>query len=222
MPIRAVAFDAYGTLFDAHSAVLEASRSMGLDGQAFSNLWRQRQLEFTWLCSLMGRYEDFRSLTRAALDSVLQEFRIERDQSRLERLMQAYGEPQVFPDVLPALDALSRLPLVILSNGSPEMLQAAVGCNHLESRFTQILSADHLKIYKPSPQVYALATDSLGLSAEEILFVSSNWWDAWGAKAFGYKVCCCNRSGKPMGSLRLAPDLVVASLDQIADSIAVQ
>ena len=215
-------FDAYGTLFDTNSAVLEASLPLGLQGQAFSNLWRQRQLEFSWLWSVMGKYEDFWSLTRAALDSVLQELGVERDQSKLERLMQAYWEPQVFPDVMPALDALARLPLVILSNGSPEMLQSAVRYNHLESRFAQIISADRVKVYKPSPQVYALATDAVGLSAEEILFVSSNWWDAWGAKAFGYTVCCCNRSDRQMGFSRSAPDLVVTRLDYIADSIAVQ
>jgi 2-haloacid dehalogenase len=222
MQIRAVAFDAYGTLFDANSSVLEASLSIGLQDQAFSNLWRQRQLEFTWLWSLMGKYEDFWSLTRAALDSVLHELGAERDEPKLERLMQAYWKPQVFPDVMPALDALPRLPLVILSNGSPEMLQSAVRYNHLESRFAQIISADLVKVYKPSPQVYALATDSVGLSAEDILFVSSNWWDAWGAKAFGYTVCCCNRSDSQMSFSRFAPDLVVARLDHIADSIAVQ
>jgi 2-haloacid dehalogenase len=215
MQIRAIVFDAYGTLFDTNSAVLEASRSLGLQGQAFSNLWRQRQLEFTWLWSLMGKYEEFWSLTRVALDSVLQELGVERDGPKVERLMQAYWAPQVFPDVIPALDALGRLPLVILSNGSPEMLQSAVRYNHLESRFAQIISADRVKIYKPSPQVYALATDSVGLSAEDILFVSSNWWDAWGAKAFGYTVCCCNRSDRQMGFSRSAPDLVVARLDHI-------
>jgi 2-haloacid dehalogenase len=215
MQIRAVVFDAYGTLFDTNSAVLEASRSLGLQGQALPNLWRQRQLEFTWLWSLMGKYEEFWSLTRAALDSVLQELGVERDGPKVERLMQAYWAPQVFPDVIPALDALGRLPLVILSNGSPEMLQSAVRYNHLESRFAQIISADRVKIYKPSPQVYALATDSVGLSAEDILFVSSNWWDAWGAKAFGYTVCSCNRSDRQMGFSRSAPDLVVARLDHI-------
>jgi 2-haloacid dehalogenase len=222
MEIRAVVFDAYGTLFDINSAVLEASLSIGLQGQALSNLWRRRQLEFTWLWSLMGKYEDFWSLTRAALDSVLQELGVERDAPKLERLMQAYWEPRLFPDVMPALDALPRLPLVILSNGSPEMLQSAVRYNHLESRFAQIISADRVKIYKPSPQVYVLATDSVGLSAEDILFISSNWWDAWGAKAFGYTVCCCNRSERQMGFSRSAPDLVVARLDHIADSIAVR
>jgi 2-haloalkanoic acid dehalogenase type II len=126
MQIRAVAFDAYGTAFDADSAVLEASLSVGQRGHAFSNLWRQRQLEFTWPWSLMGKYEDFWSLTRAALDSVLHELGVERDEPKLERLMQAYREPQVFPDVMPASDALPQLPLVILSNGSPEMLQSAV------------------------------------------------------------------------------------------------
>jgi 2-haloacid dehalogenase len=222
MQIRAVVFDAYGTLFDANSAVVEASLSTGLQGQAFANLWRQRQLEFTWLCSLMGNYEDFWSLTRAALDSVLQELGVERDGPELERLMQAYWEPPVFPDVMPALDALPQLPLVILSNGSPEMLQSALRRNHLESRFAQIISADRVKMYKPSPRVYALAADSVGLSAENILFVSSNWWDAWGAKEFGYTVCRCNRSERQMGFSPSVPDLVVARLDRIADSIAVR
>jgi len=130
--------------------------------------------------------------------------------------MEPYLFPSAFPDVRPALEALKGSPLAILSNGSPRMLESAVRHNGLESYFIEIISADRVKTYKPSPQVYALGTETLKLPAGEILFVSSNSWDAAGAKAFGYRVCWCNRSMTEMEYLGCAPDLVVPQLDQVA------
>ena len=128
--------------------------------------------------------------------------------------MQAYLIPAAFADAKSALQRMRGLPLAILSNGSPQMLDSAVRHNGLESFFAAIISVDRVKIYKPSPRVYALGPEILNLSAAEILFVSSNWWDAAGAKAFGYTVCWCNRAGAEAEDLGFTPDFVVRQLDQ--------
>ena len=210
---RAFLFDAYGTLFDVHSVVLRAGAGIAGDLEGLSQLWRQKQLEFTWLRALMDRYQDFWQITEAALRTALAQLHIEASESQVRRLLDL--APAVFPDARAALDALGDYPRAILSNGTPAMLHAAVRNNGLESRFATIISADQVKTYKPSPRVYQLGPQTLGLQAEEILFVSSNAWDAAGAKAFGYRVCWCNRSGRQMDLLGFAPDLVVTSLDQL-------
>ena len=133
--------------------------------------------------------------------------------------MEAYLSPPAFEEARSALEALKGSPLAILSNGSPRMLDSAVRDNGLESYFTEIISVDRVKTYKPSPRVYALGPEILNLPAAEILFVSSNSWDAAGAKAFGYKVCWCNRSQGNMEELGISVDLTVLSLDQIASSL---
>lgn len=212
-------FDAYGTLFDVHSLVAGDTSNMAGDLRALSALWRQRQLEYTWLRSLMERYEDFWHVTEAALRSAARQLQIRADDAQLARLMEAYLFPSSFQDVKPALESLKRLPLAILSNGSMEMLESAVRHNGLESYFAQIISVDRLRTYKPSPRVYALGVTLLRLPASEILFVSSNSWDGCGAKAFGYKVCWCNRSNDQMEFLESAPDLTVTRLDQIANRL---
>ncbi len=217
MPEKYLAFlfDAYGTLFDVHSVVVRAGAGIGGNLEALSGLWRQKQLEFTWLRALMDRYEDFWHVTEAALRTALAQLQIEAGEPQIQQLLDAYLTPAVFPDAIIALDALCDDPLAILSNGTPKMLEAAVRNNGVEAYFSNILSVDQVKTYKPSPRVYQLGLDALHLSAEEILFVSSNAWDAAGAKAFGYSVCWCNRSGHPMDLLGFAPDIVVSSLDQI-------
>ena len=215
MKPRAFVFDAYGTLFDVHSVVLGDGNNIPGDLKALSRLWRQKQLEYTWLRSLMERYEDFWDVTEAALRSAVRQLKIEASDVQLDTLMQAYLFPSAFPDVRPALKALNGAPLAILSNGSPRMLESAVRHNSLGSYFAEIISADRVKTYKPSPRVYALGTEILNLPASDILFISSNSWDAAGAKAFGYKVCWCNRATTEMEYFGCAPDLVVPRLDQI-------
>jgi 2-haloacid dehalogenase len=212
---RAFLFDAYGTLFDVHSVVVRAGMGIPGDLEALSQRWRQKQLEFTWLRALMDRYEDFWQITEAALRTALAQLHIEASESQVQQLLHAYLAPAPFPDANAALDALRDSPRAILSNGSPAMLEAAVRNNGLESCFASIISVDRVKTYKPSPKVYQLGPEILHLPAEEILFVSSNAWDAAGAKAFGYRVCWCNRSGGEMDHLGFAPDIIVSSLDQI-------
>jgi 2-haloacid dehalogenase len=209
---RAFLFDAYGTLFDVHSVVSRSGSGIAGDLEALSQLWRQKQLEFTWLRALMERYQDFWQITEAALRSALEQLRIEASETQMRQLMEGYLTPAVFPDARLALDALRDFPRAILSNGSPAMLDAAVRNNGLQDYFSSVISVDQVKTYKPSPRVYQLGIDTLRLPANEILFVSSNAWDAAGAKAFGCRVCWCNRLGRPMEHLGFAPDVIVTSL----------
>ncbi|HEX4137073.1 MAG TPA: haloacid dehalogenase type II [Bryobacteraceae bacterium] len=209
---RAVLFDAYGTLFDVHAVTPS--------GSSLSQVWRQKQLEYTWLHGLMGTYEDFARVTESALRSAIDQLAMQLTEEQVRNLLEAYFRVPAFEDVRPALESLKRMPLAILSNGSPKMLDAAVRHNGLESFFTEILSVDEVRTYKPSPRVYALGTQRFKLAAEEILFVSSNWWDAAGAKAFGYRVCWCNRSGAPREHFGVAPDLTVDGLNQIMEALS--
>jgi len=163
----------------------------------------------------MERYDDFWHITEAALRAAVGELSIEANEERLEQLMQAYLSPAAFPEVKSALEALHGLPLAILSNGTPAMLESAVRYNGLQAHFSALISVDMVKTYKPSPRVYALGPKILNLAAKEILFVSSNLWDAAGAKAFGYRVCWCNRSGAQWEDLGFAPDFTVRGLDEI-------
>jgi 2-haloacid dehalogenase len=211
---KAFVFDAYGTLFDVHS-VVEAGRAVTGDPQALSTLWRQKQLEYTWLRALMGRYEDFWAVTEAALRWALGRLGIRAGETEIARLMEAYLSLATFPEVPDALAAMAGTPLGILSNGSPKMLAAAVRSSGLEGQLAHILSVDAVRTYKPSPAVYELGTRAFGLPASDILFVSSNGWDVAGAKAFGYRVCWCNRLGAPTENLGVTPDLEVQRLDEI-------
>jgi 2-haloacid dehalogenase len=216
---RAFVFDAYGTLFDVHS-VIEAGRAVTSNPQALSTLWRQKQLEYTWLRSLMGRYEDFWAVTEAALRFSLERLGIAAADEAIRRLMEAYLSLATFPEVQTALAAMAGTPLGILSNGSPTMLAAAVRSSGLEGRFAHVLSVDAVRIYKPSRAVYELGTRAFALPAGEILFVSSNGWDVEGAKAFGYRTCWCNRLAAPAEKLGVSPDLEVTRLDEILAKLA--
>ncbi len=216
---KAFVFDAYGTLFDVHS-VVDAGRAVTGDPQALSALWRQKQLEYTWLRALMGRYEDFWAVTEDALRFALKRLGIGAGEDAIGRLMEAYLSLATFPEVTAALAAMAGTPLGILSNGSPRMLAAAVRSSGLEGRLAHVLSVDAARTYKPSRAVYELGTRAFALPAEDILFVSSNGWDVAGAKAFGYRTCWCNRLEAPTENLGVTPDLEVARLDEILAKLA--
>jgi 2-haloacid dehalogenase len=216
---RAFVFDAYGTLFDVHS-VIEAGRAITTDPEGLSALWRQKQLEYTWLRALMERYEDFWAVTEAALRFAVRRLRLTAGESQIQALMEAYLSLRTFPEVGDALGRLAGAPLGILSNGSPRMLAAAVASSGLQGLFRHVLSVDAVRTYKPSPRVYELGTRAFGVPAADILFVSSNAWDVAGARAFGYQVCWCNRSRAPMENLGVLPDYEVERLDQILDRLA--
>lgn len=217
-PPRAFVFDAYGTLFDVHS-VIEAARAVTSDPQALSTLWRQKQLEYTWLRSLMGRYEDFWVVTGQALRFALRRLGITAAEAQIEALMGAYLSLAAFPEVPPALRALGDSPLAILSNGSPEMLGSVVRSSGLDGVFSHVLSVDAVRVYKPSPHVYELAPRALGLAPGEIVFVSSNAWDVAGAATFGFTTCWCNRANAPAEELDATPDYEVDRLDAILEKL---
>jgi 2-haloacid dehalogenase len=220
MQTKAILFDAYGTIFDIHSVTANAAADLPGDLVALSRLWRRTQVELTWRYALMERYEDFWKLTERALRQSIRELRITATESQLDQLTQSYLSPSVFPDARVALEQLRGQPLGILSNGSPAMLDSAVHRGGLEPVFTHIISVDSVKTYKPSPRVYALGPQILKLPPAEILFVSSNLWDAEGAKAFGYLVCWCNRSGAEVNNSPFVPDHSITSLDQLPALLA--
>ena len=213
-PIRGYVFDAYGTLFDVHS-VIEAGRAITADPATLSAAWRHKQLEYTWLRALMGAYVDFWEVTEAALRHTLRRLGLTPSAAQVRRLMDAYLSLACFPEVPAALERLAGRPRAVLSNGSPTMLAAAVASSGLARYLDHVISVDAVRTYKPSPLVYALGPGALGIPAGELLFVSSNGWDAAGAKAFGYQVAWCNRTDAPEEELGVRPDVVVRTLDQL-------
>lgn len=214
MSVRGFVFDAYGTLLDVRS-VVDAARAITPDPEALSALWRQKQLEYAWLRSLMGRWEDFWTVTGDALRFAVRKLGIPATDAQLAKVLDAYLSLAPFAEAAAALERLRGRPRAILSNGSRRMLDAAVRSSGLGPLLTHVLSVDEVRAYKPSPAVYALGPKALGVPAGELLFVSSNAWDVAGAKAFGYRVCWCNRQGAPAEELGVSPDHVVLRLDEI-------
>ncbi|MBC2775382.1 haloacid dehalogenase type II [Rhizobium sp. AQ_MP] len=211
---QAYVFDAYGTLFDVHAAVRRHAEAIGPDAQAFSDLWRVKQLEYTWVTSLMGQYRDFRALTEDALDFCLGRFP-DVDRSLRADLLNAYRKLDCFVEVPTVLAKLRETGarIAILSNGTPEMLKEAVETAGIGAFIDDVFSIDPLKIYKTAPAAYALVTSTYRLAAPDIAFQSSNRWDIAGAKAFGFTCHWINRSGAPEEYADLAPDMVFSSLE---------
>jgi 2-haloacid dehalogenase len=218
MQVRGLLFDAYGTLFDVHS-VIEAGRAVTSDPQALSDLWRAKQLEYTWLRTLMGRYEDFWAVTEAALVFACRRLGIEAKPAERARLMDAYLQLDAFPEVRAVFERLRGLKCAILSNGAPRMLEAVVAHTGLGHHLEAVISVDAVRMFKPAPQVYALGPVRLGLPADALGFVSSNGWDVVGAKAFGFQVAWVNRRRAPLDELGLRPDLEVADLTELAHAL---
>jgi 2-haloacid dehalogenase len=219
--ISALVFDAYGTLFDVHSVGRLADMLFPGKGAALSQAWRSKQLEYTWLMSLMGRYADFNAVTAASLEWAIEATRVVAGDGAKDALMAEYRRLATFPEVPAALESLSRSrPLAILSNGHPEMLEAVVDHNGLCERFRGgILSVHAAGIFKPHPDVYRLAEEALGVPRALMGFVSSNGWDAAGAKSFGFQAYWVNRAQAPVERLGFPPDEVVADLAQLAAAL---
>lgn len=215
--IQAIAFDAYGTLFDVHSVIERCNRKFPGRGAELSNLWRAKQLEYTWLRSLSGRYEDFWMVTESALAFACRTLNLGCSPQTRDELMESYLHLEVFSDVRPALTKLSQYKLAVLSNGSPRMLAAALESAGLNGVFTEVISVDEVKIYKTSPRVYGLVSQHLGVSDSAIAFVSSNFWDIAGAKSFGFWTCWVNRGQLPEEVLGVMPDVTVPALDGLAN-----
>lgn len=214
--IKAFVFDAYSTLFDVHSIGVLAEQLYPGNGSALSRLWRTKQLEYTWLRSLMGRYEDFAAVTRAGLQAACQVLQLPLDGAGTAQLMAAYDHLTLHPDARQALSALTHHKLAILSNGAPAMLEAVVDNAGLHETFFAVISADEVGIFKPAPEVYQLAPDRLGIAKSEIGFVSSNYWDAAGASNFGFHVFWINRAGAPPDRLGAEPHQVLQKLTELS------
>jgi 2-haloacid dehalogenase len=215
MTLQALVFDAYGTLYDVHSVMQRCEACFPGKGTALSQLWRAKQLEYTWQRSLMQRYVPFSTVTREALAYSCAALGLAAGE-HAHALMAEYLKLAPFPEVPKALERL-QLKKAILSNGSPDMLEPVV--RHSGLRFDAVLSVDELRIYKPAPQVYELAVRRLGVPKQAIGFVSSNCWDALGAKSFGFTVYWINRSGAPVDGLGFTPDAQVQSLAELADEV---
>jgi 2-haloacid dehalogenase len=211
--IRACVFDAYGTLFDYASAGLRCTDVLGENFPKLTTLWREKQLQYTWLRASQQRHADFWQVTGDALDFTLDSLRI-ADAGLRERLMNLYLTLDAFPEVPDMLASLKTagFATAILSNGSPAMLRAVVEASNLGALLDAVLSVEEVGVFKPHPDVYRLAVSRLGIPAEEILFVSANGWDAYAASAFGMRVLWCNRYGQKPERLPGAPDRVVTSL----------
>ena len=216
--VRYAVFDAYGTLFDVHSAASRYQARLGEQAQAVSALWRTKQLEYTWLRSLMQRYVDFWKVTQDALDYALDSHGID-DNSLRKDLLSAYHELSCYPEVPETLSKIKQMGLgtAILSNGSPEMLEAGVSNSNLEKVLDSIISVDTIEIFKPSPIVYQLATDQLSCNPEEILFFSSNAWDVSGAATFGFQTVWVNRFGQAPERLPGTPVMEIKTLDAVLE-----
>lgn len=202
MAIQAVLFDVYGTLLDVHSAIAREGRELGAQADSVSRLWRQKQLEYTWVYSLRGEYRSFRELTAAALDFALLDFTgagQDASPALRARLLQAYEQLAPYPDVADALTQLHGrgLRLAALSNGDPDMLEAALASAGLRPRLDAVLSVAPLRIFKPDRRVYELGRAWAGVAPAEIAFVSSNAWDAGGAASFGFHTFWINRADQP-------------------------
>jgi 2-haloacid dehalogenase len=206
-------FDAYGTLFDVHAAIARYRADAGPDADRFSELWRTKQLEYTWTMTLAGQYVDFWTLTERALDYCFARIG-SVDQSLRGKLLEAYLSLDAFGDAHAALTQLKDrgLRLAILSNGAPRMLSPAVNASGLGGMLDGVLSVDAVRMYKPRPEVYALVTNGFRVAPQDVAFVSSNRWDVMGAAAFGFHPIWVNRTRMPDEYADRAPDRVVHGL----------
>ncbi|MFM7346511.1 MAG: haloacid dehalogenase type II [Tagaea sp.] len=214
MRILACVFDAYGTLLDVHAATRRHASRIGPAADAVSVLWRTKQLEYTWVRSLMGRHADFRAVTEEALDHALAVHKVAADASLRADLLASYRALDAFADARDTLCALrvAGLKTAILSNGTPDWLAAAAKAAKIDDRLDAIWSIESAGIYKPDPRVYRLATHGLGMAAADIGFVSSNPWDAAAAAANGFQAVRVNRTGGPAEYARIASLAEVAAL----------
>lgn len=220
--VNACVFDAYGTLFDFASAARACRDVLGDGVDKLTTLWRDKQLQYTWLRAAQNRHADFWQVTGDALDFTLETLGLETTGIR-DRLMSLYLTLDTFPEVPDVLRRLksARIRTAILSNGSPRMLEAVVKNSKLDGLLDAVLSVEQVHVYKPDPRVYQLAVDRLGIPASGISFQSSNAWDAYAASAFGMQVVWCNRYGQRRERLPGAPDREIKSLAELPALVGV-
>jgi len=215
-------FDAYGTLFDFNSAVARHRRAVGPSAEALSELWRTKQIQYTWLRNAMGTYAPFWQVTGEALDHCLAAHRV-ADPAARERLMGAYLALDPFPEAPGMLACLTRAGMrtAILSNGNPDMLDPMVTASGLANHFEMVLSVDEAGVFKPDPRVYRLVEARCGVTPDKVCFLSSNCWDAHGAAEFGFRTVWVNRTGAPNDNLPGTLSAEIRDLSELPDLIGV-
>ncbi len=218
--IKACVFDAYGTLFDVNSAARSLQDELGTRWQPLADLWRTKQLQYTWLRGLGGHHADFWTVTSDALSFAFETLKID-DPNLHHRLMTLYLSLNVYPDVIDALKQLKAggMRLAILSNGTPQMLASAAANSGIADLLDAVLSVEEVGVFKPHPSVYKLASDRLQLAPDRICFLSSNGWDAYAAKAFGFHAVWCNRFNQPPERIPGTPDGQIATLAALPDIV---
>ena len=217
--VKAVIFDAYGTLFDVNSAAEKCKNQIGDKWEGFANYWRTTQLEYTWLRSLMKRHKDFWKVTEDSLDKSMKVFNINHNMK--EELLSLYKKLSTFPEVNEILKQLKNknLKLAILSNGSPNLLKELVNSNNLTEIFDDLFSIEEVKIYKPDNKVYEIPINKYKIKPEEIVFLSSNTWDVSGGGNYGYQSIWVNRNNNIFDNLDYKPKYEIKNLKQLLDII---
>ena len=217
--VKAVIFDAYGTLFDVNSAAEKCKNQIGDKWEGFANYWRTTQLEYTWLRSLMKKHKDFWKVTEDSLDKSMKAFNV--NPNMREELLSLYKKLSTFPEVNEILKNLKdkNLKLAILSNGSPELLNELVNSNNLKEIFDDLFSIEEVKIYKPDNKVYEIPINKYKIKPEEIYFLSSNTWDVSGGGNYGYQSIWVNRNDNIFDNLDYKPKYEIKNLKQLLDII---
>ena len=217
--IKAIIFDAYGTLFDVNSAAEMCKNKIGDKWENFSNYWRMTQLEYTFLRTLMDRYKDFWQITEDSLDKSMKVYKI--DNSLKKELLNLYKKLSVFPEVKQTLIKLKekKLKLAILSNGTPTLLNGLVNSNNLNDLFDDIFSIDEVKVYKPSPKVYEMPIKKYKIKKNEVAFLSANTWDVSGGGNYGYNPVWVNRNNNIFDNLDFKPSYEIQNLKELEEII---
>ena len=215
--IKAIIFDAYGTLFDVNSAAEKCKSKIGDKWESFANYWRKTQLEYTWLRSLMGRHKDFWQITEDSLDKSMQAFNINK--AMKNELLDLYKILSTYPEVKETLEKLKekRYKLAILSNGTPALLNELVKSNGLQNLFDDIFSIEEVKIYKPSSKVYDMPVKKYSIKNEEVAFLSANTWDVSGGGNYGFTSIWVNRNKNIFDNLDYKPKNEISGLNQLID-----
>ena len=217
--IKAIIFDAYGTLFDVNSAAEMCKNKIGDKWENFSNYWRMTQLEYTFLRTLMDRYKDFWQITEDSLDKSMKVYKI--DNSLKKELLNLYKKLSVFPEVKQTLIKLKekKLKLAILSNGTPALLNGLINSNNLNNLFDDIFSIDEVKVYKPSPKVYEMPIKKYKIKKNEVAFLSANTWDVSGGGNYGYNPVWVNRNNNIFDNLDFKPSYEIQNLKELEEII---
>jgi len=219
MSIKLIVFDAYGTLFDVNSAAKKCKAKIGSNWESFANFWRMTQLEYTWLRSLMGRHKNFWQITEDSLDKSMKVFKI--DKRMKNELLNLYKILATYPEVKKVLEKLKKkdFKLVILSNGTPELLNNLVNSNNLNNLIDDLFSIEEVKIFKPNPKVYEITVKKYNIKPKEIIFLSANTWDVSGGGNYGYNSIWVNRNKSQFDNLDYQPKYVISNLSQLLDII---